>query len=133
AEAQVAEQGPAPAYVLAAEDWHPGVIGILAPPIAERHPRPAVLISPGGPRPGAGLTIARERIEGFRERFAAHAAEVLTPDDLVPECRIDAVVAGDALTLGLAEELEQMAPFGQGNPAISLMVPAALLADPRAL
>jgi single-stranded-DNA-specific exonuclease len=162
AEAQVAEQGPAPAYVLAAEDWHPGVIGIVAARIAERHHRPTVLIALDGPegtgsgrsipafdllggltaaswhldrygghRAAAGLTIARERIDGFRERFAAHAAEVLTPDDLVPECRIDAVVAGDTLTLGLAEELERLAPFGQGNPAVSLMVPAAQLADPR--
>jgi single-stranded-DNA-specific exonuclease len=164
AEAQVAEQGPAPAYVLAAEDWHPGVIGIVAARIAERHHRPTVLIALdglegtgsgrsipafdllggltaaswhldryGGHRAAAGLTIARDRIEGFRERFAAHAAEVLTPADLVPECRIDAVVAGDVLTLALAEELERMAPFGQGNPAVSLMVPAAELADPRPL
>ena len=164
AEAQVAEHGPAPAYVLAADDWHPGVIGIVAARIAERHHRPTVLIALdgqegtgsgrsipafdllggltaaawhldryGGHRAAAGLTIARDRIEGFRERFATHAAEVLRPADLVPECRIDAVVAGDALTLGLAEELERMAPFGQGNPAVSLMVPAAELADPRPL
>ena len=150
--------------MLAADDWHPGVIGIVAARIAERHHRPAVLIALDGPegtgsgrsipafdllggltaaswhldrygghRAAAGLTIARDRIDGFRERFAAHAAEVLTPDDLVPQCRIDAVVAGDALTLGLAEELERMAPFGQGNPAVSLMVPAAELADPRPL
>ena len=164
AEAQVAEHGPAAAYVLAAEDWHPGVIGIVAARIAERHHRPTVLISLdgqegtgsgrsipafdllagltaaswhldryGGHRAAAGLTIARTAVEGFRERFTAHAAEVLTPDDLVPECRIDAVVPGDALTLGLAEELERLAPFGQGNPAVSLMVPAAELADPRPL
>jgi single-stranded-DNA-specific exonuclease len=49
AEAQVAEQGPAPAYVLAAEDWHPGVIGIVAARIAERHHRPTVLIALDGP------------------------------------------------------------------------------------
>ncbi len=40
---------------------------------------------------------------------------------------------GDALTLGLAEELDRLAPFGQGNPAVSLLVPAALLADPSPL
>ena len=164
AEAQVAEQGPAAAYVLAAEDWHPGVIGIVASRIAERHHRPAVLIALdgaegtgsgrsipafdllggltaasshldryGGHRAAAGLTIARHAVDAFRERFSAHAAEVLTPGDLVPECRIDAVAGGDALTLGLAEELERLAPFGQGNPAVSLMVPAAELTDPRPL
>jgi single-stranded-DNA-specific exonuclease len=47
--------------------------------------------------------------------------------------RVDAVAPGDALTLGLAEELERLAPFGQGNPAPSLLVPGAHLADPRAL
>ena len=164
AEAQVAEYGPAAAYVLAADDWHPGVIGIVAARIAERHHRPTVLIALegqegtgsgrsipafdllggltaaswhldryGGHRAAAGLTIARSAVDGFRERLTAHAAEVLTPDDLVPECRIDAVVAGDVLTLELAEELERLAPFGQGNPPVSLMVPAAELADPRPL
>jgi len=162
AEAQVAEHGPAPAYVLAAEGWHPGVIGIVAARIAERHHRPTVLIAldgaegtgsgrsipafdllagltagahhlerHGGHRAAAGLTIARSAVEAFRERFVAHAGEVLTPADLVPECRVDAVVAGDALTLALAEELERLAPFGQGNPPVSLMVPAAQLGDPR--
>jgi single-stranded-DNA-specific exonuclease len=164
AEAQVAEHGAAPAYVLAGEDWHPGVIGIVAARIAERHHRPAVLIALdgeegagsgrsipafdllaglhagarhldryGGHRAAAGLTIARAAVDAFREAFTAHAAEVLTPADLVPELRVDAVVPGDVLTLGLAEELERLAPFGQGNPPVSLLVPAAHVTDPRAL
>ena len=164
AEAQVAEQGAAPAYVLAAEDWHPGVIGIVAARIAERHHRPAVLIALegeegtgsgrsipafdllggltasaqhldryGGHRAAAGLTIARGAVDAFRAAFAAHAAAVLAPEDLVPELRVDAVVPGDVLTLGLAEELDRLAPFGQGNPPVSLLVPAAHVADPRPL
>jgi single-stranded-DNA-specific exonuclease len=40
-------------------------------------------------------------------------------------------VAGDELGLELAEELERLAPFGVGNPPVSLLVPAAHLADPR--
>jgi single-stranded-DNA-specific exonuclease len=164
AEAQVAEQGPAAAYVLAAEGWHPGVIGIVAARVAERHHRPAVLIALegehgtgsgrsipafdllgglhacarhleryGGHRAAAGVTLRRAALDGFREAFAAHAADVLAPEDLVPEVRVDAVVQGDALTLALAEELERLAPFGAGNPPVTLLVPAAELADPRAL
>jgi single-stranded-DNA-specific exonuclease len=54
AEAQVAAAGEAPAYVLAGEGWHPGVIGIVAARIVERHNRPAVLIAlPGGGDAGA--------------------------------------------------------------------------------
>ena len=150
--------------MLAGEDWHPGVIGIVASRIAERHHRPAVLIALdgaqgtgsgrsipafdllggltasgrhldryGGHRAAAGLTIAREDVDAFREAFTTHAAATLTPADLVPQLRVDAVVPGDVLTLALAEELERLAPFGQGNPPVSLLVPAAHVAEPRAL
>ena len=45
AEAARAEHEGAPAYVLAGEGWHPGVIGIVASRIVERHHRPCVLIA----------------------------------------------------------------------------------------
>jgi single-stranded-DNA-specific exonuclease len=54
AEAQVVEAGPAAAYVLAGEGWHPGVVGIVAARIAERHHRPAVLLALGGEGPAVG-------------------------------------------------------------------------------
>jgi single-stranded-DNA-specific exonuclease len=54
AEAQVAELGDRPAYVLAGEGWHPGVIGIVASRIAERHHRPAVVIALDGAGGGTG-------------------------------------------------------------------------------
>jgi single-stranded-DNA-specific exonuclease len=162
AEAQVREAGDQPAYVLAAEGWHPGVIGIVASRIAERHHRPCVLIAldgeqgtgsgrsiptfdllagldasaahltrHGGHRAAAGCTIARGEIDAFRAAFVAHADATLSAEDLVPTERVDAVVAGDELGLTLAEELERLAPFGIGNPAVSLLVPAARLVDPR--
>jgi single-stranded-DNA-specific exonuclease len=58
AEAQVREAGDQPAYVLAAEGWHPGVIGIVASRIAERHHRPCVLIALEGEQgTGSGRSI----------------------------------------------------------------------------
>jgi single-stranded-DNA-specific exonuclease len=153
AEEQVRELGERPAYVLAAEDWHPGVIGIVASRVVERHHRPAVLIALdagagtgsgrsipgfdlleglhaaaplleryGGHRAAAGLTIARERVLEFRRAFEAHAAEVLTPELLMQVERVDAVVSGPELGLGLAEELERLEPCGMGNPAPRLLV-----------
>jgi single-stranded-DNA-specific exonuclease len=166
AETQVAEWrargGEPAAYVLAADGWHPGVIGIVASRIAERHHRPAVLIAldgdegtgsgrsipafdllgalnassadllrHGGHRAAAGLTIARCRVDAFREAFVTHAAATLRPEDLIPVRRVDAVVPGDALHLDLAEELDRLAPFGMANPEPALLVPSALLDDPR--
>ncbi len=162
AEAQVAELGERPAYVLAAEDWHPGVVGIVASRIAERYHRPAILIAldgdggtgsarsvpgfdllaglnacaehlgrHGGHRAAAGLEIATKDVEAFRAAFERHADAALTEDLRHPVERIDAVVAGDEVGLTLAEELERLAPFGQGNPAVKLLIPAATLSDPR--
>jgi single-stranded-DNA-specific exonuclease len=166
AEAQVAELGDQPAYVLWADGWHAGVIGIVASRIAERHHRPVVMIAlregeaegtgsgrsipafdllggldacasslirHGGHRAAAGCTIARSSLEAFRAAFCAHAAGVLAAEDLVPVERVDAVVSGDELGQGLAEELGRLAPFGIGNPSISLLVPAARLVDPYPL
>ncbi|HET8951907.1 MAG TPA: single-stranded-DNA-specific exonuclease RecJ, partial [Solirubrobacteraceae bacterium] len=60
AEAQVAEQGSAAAYVLASDGWHAGVIGIVAARIAERHHRPCVLIAlDGAEGTGSGRSIPR--------------------------------------------------------------------------
>ena len=163
AEAMARELGPGvPAYVLAGEGWHPGVIGIVAARIAERHHRPAVLIAIdgeegsgsgrsvpafdllagltaasdellryGGHRAAAGLTIAANRVEAFREAFCRHAAATLRPQDLERSERIDAIVPGDVVGLGLAEELERLEPVGAGNPAVTLLVPSALCDDPR--
>ncbi|TMK60761.1 MAG: hypothetical protein E6G53_17245 [Actinobacteria bacterium] len=50
AEAARAEHAEAPAYVLAGEGWHPGVIGIVASRMVERHHRPCVLIALDGDR-----------------------------------------------------------------------------------
>jgi len=164
AEAQVAQLGDQPAYVLWGETWHPGVIGIVASRIAERHHRPALLVAlrgeegtgsgrsipafdllggldacaehlvrHGGHRVAAGCTVRREALPELRMAFVAHAAAALRPEDLVPTERVDAVVAGDELGLALAEELERLAPFGTGNPTVSLLVPAARLVEPRAI
>ena len=58
AEAMLREFQGAPAFVLAGEDWHPGVVGIVAARIAERHHRPTVVIALDGDQgTGSGRSI----------------------------------------------------------------------------
>ncbi len=151
--------------VLAGEGWHPGVIGIVASRLVERHHRPVVVISLdgegggrgsgrsipgfdllaaleacseylesfGGHRAAAGLQLRAENFDSFQAAFAAHAASVLGPEDLQRTERVDAMVGGAGLGLDLAEELQQLAPFGMGNPGVRLLVPSARVRDVRAI
>jgi single-stranded-DNA-specific exonuclease len=151
--------------VVAGEDWHPGVVGIVASRLVERHHRPVIvvsldgegggrgsgrsipgfdlhgaleacsehLVSFGGHRAAAGLSLRAESLDAFREAFATHAADMLTPEDLRRTERIDAMVGGVGLGLDLAEELGRLAPFGMGNPGVRLLVPSARVSDVRAM
>ena len=83
----------------------------------------------GGHRAAAGLSIRPERVEAFAAAFAAHADGVLADDDLRPSTRIDAIVPGSKLTLGLCAELARLAPFGLGNPGVLLLVDGCELVD----
>jgi len=93
----------------------------------------AHLVRHGGHRAAAGCEIEATEIDAFRDAFEAHAAATLTPDDLIAKRRVDAIVAGDELGVGLAEELERLAPFGIGNPGVSLLLPAARCSDSKAM
>jgi single-stranded-DNA-specific exonuclease len=157
AEAACVPQASRAAMVVAGEDWHPGVVGIVASRLVERWRRPCVVIaldehgsgrgsgrsiSPydlhdglaacaahltrfGGHRMAAGVELAADAVEPFRRALAAHAGAALAPEDMIPVERIDAIVPGGLLGLGLAEELESLRPFGMGNPQPTLLVPAA--------
>lgn len=165
AEAALAEHAHEPAYVLAGEGWHPGVIGIVASRLVERHCRPVVMIALdeqgegrgsgrsisafdlhgglaacsehlgrfGGHRMAAGFDIQAGAVDVFRAQFVAHASSVLTPHDLRPVERVDALVPGDALGLPLCEELERLGPFGHRNARPTFLVPAARVGDPRSM
>jgi single-stranded-DNA-specific exonuclease len=148
-------------YVIWGEDWHEGVIGIVASRLVERFNRPVVLIAGadgdwkgsgrslpafdlhgalaacsehlkrfGGHRAAAGVSIDPASLEAFARAFAAHADATLADEDLAPVTRIDAIVPGSALTLGLAAELERLAPFGLGNPDVTLLVAACEAVQP---
>jgi single-stranded-DNA-specific exonuclease len=84
----------------------------------------------GGHRAAAGLSIKPENVDEFARAFAEHAAGLLVEDDLRPVTRIDGVVPrGTRLTLDLCAELAQLAPFGLGNPEITLLAPGCELGD----
>ncbi len=149
------------AYVVAGENWHEGVIGIVASRLVERFNRPVVLIAGtdgdwkgsgrsipsfdlhgalgacsellgrwGGHRAAAGLSIRPENVPGFADAFAAHAAGLLVDEDLRAMTQVDAVLPrGTRLTLELCNELARLAPFGLGNPDVTLLAAGCELGE----
>jgi single-stranded-DNA-specific exonuclease len=75
-------QAEAPALVLAGEGWHPGVVGIAASRLVERHHRPTVLLSLDGGRgkgsarsiPGFDLIAALDACSEHLARYGGHRA-----------------------------------------------------------
>ena len=132
--------------VLHKDEWHPGVIGIVASRLVERYYRPTImmttvdgvvkgsarsvsgfniyealkrvedkLIQFGGHKYAAGLTVALDRVEEFRDAFQKSADEVLTEEILTPEIRIDAEIPLSEISPKFIRVLGQFAPFGPEN------------------
>jgi single-stranded-DNA-specific exonuclease len=75
-----------------------------------------VLLTFGGHKLAAGLTLEARRIDEFRAALCAHADGVLQPDDLRPRLRVDAGLTFHAIDARLLDDLRRLAPFGPGNP-----------------
>jgi single-stranded-DNA-specific exonuclease len=134
------------AIILHQEQWHPGVIGIVASRMVEKYYRPAIMMTTvdgvakgsarsisgfnihqalkrvedkllqfGGHKYAAGLSVAIDRLDEFKEAFNAVVKELLTDDILTPEIIIDAELDLADLTPKYLRVLKQFAPFGPKN------------------
>jgi len=85
----------------------------------------------GGHRAAAGVSVRTDQVDAFAEAFAAHATATLQGADLRSTERIDAVISLTDVTIEVATDLARLDPVGMGNPAVTVMIPAAELTDVR--
>lgn len=73
------------------------------------------LVSFGGHKYAAGLTIDSEKVEVFRDALVEVAEEMIVPEDLTPRLEIDHEITLDQIDRRMVEMLRRFAPFGPQN------------------
>lgn len=69
----------------------------------------------GGHPMAAGMSLQEKNIAPLRKQLNSNCQ--LTEEDLLPKIRIDKQLSFEEITMDLVEALEQLSPFGKGNPA----------------
>lgn len=131
--------------VIAGNNWHQGVIGIVASKLTEKYMKPVILltyddkiakgsgripqgislyealtkcsdllITFGGHELAAGMTLKKDDIEKFKERFEQVVIS-MKPDDFVKVIDLDLEITKEDLTIENINDINLIAPFGQKN------------------
>ncbi|MEO0066297.1 MAG: hypothetical protein RI983_1623 [Bacteroidota bacterium] len=132
--------------VLYNENWHKGVVGIVASRLIETYYRPTIILTRsgeyaagsarsvagfnlyeaihscreyllgyGGHFAAAGMTLAIDQIENFKNAFEKVVASSITPEQLIPEILINAEIQFADITDNFYNIIKQMEPFGPDN------------------
>lgn len=147
----------APLVWAAGENWHPGVVGIVASRLKDAANRPAIvigfeggvgkgsgrsvagidlgaavqrlsaeglLLTGGGHKMAAGLSLTRENLEPamarLSELLARQGSALIGPRDL----KLDGMLAIKAATVELVEALERAGPYGASAPGPRFALPS---------
>ncbi|QGQ95427.1 single-stranded-DNA-specific exonuclease RecJ [Paenibacillus psychroresistens] len=71
----------------------------------------------GGHQAAAGMTIQQDRIPELGRRLELLAEQWLSPEDFLPIMQADLVCDLKEMPLEMIQQLEQLAPYGMGNPS----------------
>ena len=83
-----------------------------------------LLVKHGGHAMAAGVSLAPDKLDAFRERLNELARQALKADQLQPQLSLDAEVGLEELTLDALAVLGRIRPAGQGNPAVRFFAKA---------
>ena len=76
------------------------------------------ILSVGGHPGAAGLSLPADQLAVFRRALSRAVETVRDPNALPAGLLVDAELPLDQITLELAQEIDRLAPFGEGNPPV---------------
>ena len=91
---------------------------------------PGLFTKFGGHRQAAGITLDAARLDEFRERFRAYAAQLLTPSDFEATLDLDAEISLEEVNDASVADILNLAPFGFGNPPPAFLIRGIEVAAP---
>ncbi|MCS6902867.1 MAG: single-stranded-DNA-specific exonuclease RecJ, partial [Candidatus Bipolaricaulota bacterium] len=142
---------------LAGQYWNPGLLGLVASDLAEKHHRPTVIVALGDEIsrascrsvPGFDIALALEGHRDLLERYGGHAmaagfsvrnenipvlkerlrryARELLAQREHPVYEFEAELSPEELTLEVYHDLQRLAPFGIGHPTPRFLLRGARL------
>ncbi|SDE60325.1 single-stranded-DNA-specific exonuclease [Paenibacillus sp. UNCCL117] len=87
----------------------------------------------GGHQMAAGMTVERGSLPELAKQLNELARQWLGPEDLIPKIEADLICAAEELTLENIQQLEQLGPFGMGNPVPRIMLTGLNLGEMRTI
>jgi single-stranded-DNA-specific exonuclease len=147
--------------VLFKDDWHKGVIGIVASRCIEHYHRPTIILTEsngkatgsarsvpgfniydailecedlldsfGGHKFAAGLTMKKDKVKEFSDRFEKTVSDTIASDMLIPAIDIDLEIELHEISKSLLKKINQMSPFGPENMSPVFMTSDVTLSGP---
>ena len=147
-----ADERRAPAIVLHNPNWPGGVVGIVANHLVRRYFKPAILLTGedpihgsarsvkginvteaigtqshlltgyGGHPMAAGMAFPAGALPAFKQGFFQAVETQAKALDLTPEIEIHAKLTLEEINLDFIAEVQRLAPFGPGNPALNFAI-----------
>jgi single-stranded-DNA-specific exonuclease len=147
------------------EEFHTGVIGIVAQRLVEHYYRPSAvmgrdsegiwkgsvrgikgfsvvealgsikehLIKFGGHEGAGGFSVHADQLAAFHDAFKHECEKRLAAIETVPYVDADAEATLPECSIALVRELENLAPFGMGNPTPVVLIKDLLVKEVRVL
>lgn len=140
------------------ENWNPGVLGIVAQKLTEQFGKPSIVITRvngawkgsgrggdgldlfgavcslshlllkyGGHKYACGISLSQENLKPFADEFERVVTGSITARK--KEVHVDTQAAFDELTTEVMDRLEELGPFGIGNPRPNLLFHPASIAS----